>query len=75
MSAEDHPTMPASERPDARFSDPHTFCNCGKTGCPSIESHGDGVAVSDPDVAGGAAITFDADQARELRLWLEQRGF
>lgn len=59
----------------------HTFC-CGGKNCPAIRREGDGIVLSDETakvptltVAAAAEISFNAEQARELRKKLEEYGF
>lgn len=64
-----------------RLSDEHSFC-CGGKNCPSIRKDGDDIVISDEQadvptltVLASASIRFQPEAARELRQWLEERGY
>jgi len=67
------------EKREDDLPDSYEMC-CGKRRCPTISRKGDGAVLSDVlfDELGneyGPSITLTADQARELKRWLEQKGF
>lgn len=67
------------EKPEIELPDTYEMC-CGKRRCPKVARNGDGVVITDVDRPGEldeflSRIEFNADQARELRRWLEQKGF
>lgn len=81
MDHDAEPTTPSTERP-AGLPDPYTFCSCGRTGCPGISTDSEGNVVVNEDAVAfidvgedRRGIVFKPDQARELKIWLEQHGF
>jgi hypothetical protein len=62
------------------FPKPYTFCNCGKKKCPTLRQTAEGIVLEAPlaeivSTEGSAGVLFSPEQARELRLELEKRGF
>jgi len=58
---------------DIELPDTYEMC-CGKQKCPAIRLREDG-SVLVFDTGHDAEIAFDAEQASELKKWLEQKGF
>ncbi len=80
MDHDADPTVPATERP-APLSDPYTFCNCGRAGCPAISTDSSGNVVIDEELKDlvdrgetRSGIVFQPAQARELFVWLRDHG-
>lgn len=61
------------EKPEEQLPDTYEMC-CGRQKCPAIRRLPDG-GVKVFDTGHDGEIEFNAEQASELRRWLEQKGY
>lgn len=76
--SDDDRTLPSSEKPVEKFGFPDEYtCNCGgRKNCPTVRLEPDGsVVIFEPNTPRKDVQVFSREQARELRQWLESKGF